>query len=89
MSAPKTDTDLLRLLLESLRRWQPPERDEPPVPPTPHRESRTRVPEPHPPRRARKILTAHREHPVLMHGLYTYLSVTGLLVALMSARCHS
>ncbi|MEV8289886.1 hypothetical protein [Streptomyces niveus] len=47
------------------------------------------MPEPHPPRRARKILTAHREHPVLMHGLYTYLSVTGLLLALMSARCHS
>ncbi|MFD4764890.1 hypothetical protein [Streptomyces niveus] len=48
------------------------------------------MPEPHPPRRARKtILTAHREHPVLMHCLCTYLSVTGLLVALMSARCNS
>lgn len=36
---PRTDTDLLRLLLESLRRWQPAERDESPGPsPTPHRE---------------------------------------------------
>ncbi|EST24912.1 hypothetical protein [Streptomyces niveus] len=47
------------------------------------------MPEPHPPRRARKILTAHREHPVLVHCLCTCLSVTGLLLALMSARCHS
>ncbi|MEV8409095.1 hypothetical protein AB0R12_25895 [Streptomyces niveus] len=48
------------------------------------------MPEPHPPRRARKaILTALREHPVLVHGLCTYLSVTGLLLALMSARCNS
>lgn len=34
------------------------------------------------------LRTAYREHPVLMHGLYTYLSATGLLLALMSARCH-
>ncbi|MFI6083305.1 hypothetical protein ACIBBB_20380 [Streptomyces sp. NPDC051217] len=26
-----------------------------------------------------------REHPVLVHGLYTYLSVTGLLLALTAA----
>ncbi|MEW1794579.1 MULTISPECIES: hypothetical protein [Streptomyces] len=52
------------------------------------------MPEPHPPRRARKtnltaLRTARREHPVLVHCLCTYLSVTGLLLALMSARCHS
>lgn len=36
---PRTDTDLLRLLLEVLRRWQPAERDELPGPcATPHRE---------------------------------------------------
>ncbi|MEU9750938.1 hypothetical protein [Streptomyces niveus] len=34
------------------------------------------------------LRTARREHPVLMHGLYTCLSVTGLLLALLSARCH-
>lgn len=47
------------------------------------------MPEP----RSRTILAAlkaaRREHPVLMHGLYTYLSATGLLLALMTARCHS
>lgn len=38
---------------------------------------------------AKSTLTAlraiRREHPVLVHGLYTYLSVTGLLLALTAA----
>lgn len=37
-------------------------------------------------RRARAALrTIRLEHPVLVHGLYTYLSVTGLLLALTAA----
>ncbi|MFI6696288.1 hypothetical protein ACIBLA_31960 [Streptomyces sp. NPDC050433] len=31
------------------------------------------------------LRTMHREHPVLAHGVYTYLSVTGLLLALTAA----
>lgn len=31
------------------------------------------------------LRTIRREHPVLIHGLYTYLSVTGLLLALTAA----
>lgn len=47
------------------------------------------MPEPRPRTILAALRTARREHPVLMHGLYTYLSATGLLLALMSARCHS
>ncbi|MFC8825325.1 hypothetical protein ACFT9I_08210 [Streptomyces sp. NPDC057137] len=38
------------------------------------------------PRTALAVLRAiRREHPVLIHGLYTYLSVTSLLLALTAA----
>lgn len=77
---PKTDTELLRLLLESLRRWQPAKRERPAMsdrPPRPRTSS---------PRTALAALRSiRREHPVLVHGLYTYLSVTGVLLALTAA----
>lgn len=31
------------------------------------------------------LRSIRREHPVLVHGLYTYLSVTGVLLALTAA----
>ncbi|MFD6989176.1 hypothetical protein [Streptomyces sp. NPDC059943] len=44
------------------------------------------MPDPRPLRRVRAALrTLRLEHPVLVHGLYTYLSATGLLLALTAA----
>ncbi|WP_330174240.1 hypothetical protein OG875_12250 [Streptomyces sp. NBC_01498] len=37
------------------------------------------------PRRPGRFLTAHHTHPVIVHGLFTCLSVTGLLLALTAA----
>lgn len=50
------------------------------------RESPLPMPDPRPVRRVRAALrTLRLEHPVLVHGLYTYLSATGLLLALTAA----
>ncbi|WP_329033539.1 hypothetical protein OIE71_13880 [Streptomyces sp. NBC_01725] len=44
------------------------------------------MPHPRPERRVRAALrTLRLEHPVLVHGFYTYLSATGLLLALTAA----